>query len=332
MSLICSKQNDYETALEFAQKSLIYNSHNFNALNLKTILLKALDKDYKSHARYTLSLDNLDIISMYLLDEDISKHIINSNMLIDLSIEFAFAGFYDDAIKCFEQSIGLGCDFATPYRNLSLLYYNVMNDADKALKLLETAYSMDETDARVLYELDLLKKRIGVSPNERLEFLNQHLNIVNTRDDLYLEYITLLNLTEQYDKALNHIMAHKFHPWEGGEGKVPEQYLFSNIALALEKQDINYLLSTFEYPHNLGEGKLYGAQENRQNYYLGCAYENQGEFDLAKDCFIKASSGISEPASAMYIIMTSRLKLFFIREWHCLSLVMLKMQIIASIN
>ncbi|MDE6111742.1 MAG: DUF5107 domain-containing protein, partial [Eubacterium sp.] len=103
-----------------------------------------------------------------------------------------------------------------------------------------------------------------------------------------------------YAKALEHIMAHKFHPWEGGEGKVPEQYLFSNIALALEKQDIHYLLSTFEYPHNLGEGKLYGAQENRQNYYLGCAYEKQSKFDLAKDCFIKASSGISEPASAMY--------------------------------
>ncbi|MDE5995386.1 MAG: tetratricopeptide repeat protein, partial [Eubacterium sp.] len=207
---------------------------------------------------------------------------------------------HDEAIECFERSIALGCDFATPYRNLSLLYYNVKNNSLKALELLETAYAMDKTDARVLYELDLLKKRIGVSPNERLEFLEQHFDIVSTRDDLYLEYITLLNLTKSYDKALKLIMAHKFHPWEGGEGKVPEQYLFSNIALALEKQDIKYLLSTFEYPHNLGEGKLYGAQENRQNYYLGCAYEKQGKFDLAKDCFTKASSGISEPASAMY--------------------------------
>ena len=384
MSLICSKQKEYETALEFAEKSLIYNAHNFNALNLKTMLLKALNKDYKSHAKYTLSLDNLDIISIYLLEEDISKHVINSNMLIDLSLEFAFAGFYDDAVKLldmendypmvdyykayysykagkafepylekafsdnpyccfpnrieditvlkfamnnsikdfkapyylgnlyydkechadaikyFEKSIELGCDFATPYRNLSLLYYNVKSNSQKALELLKTAYAMDETDARVLYELDLLKKRMGVSPNERLEFLNLHLNIVNTRDDLYLEYITLLNLIKLYDKALKLIMKHKFHPWEGGEGKVPEQYLFSNIALALEKLDINYLLSTFEYPHNLGEGKLYGAQENRQNYYLGCAYEKQGKSDLAKDCFTKASSGISEPASAMY--------------------------------
>ena len=385
MALICSKQKEYETALEFAEKSLIYNAHNFNAINLKTMLLKVLGQDYKSNAGYALSIDNLNIVALYQLDNDISNHIINSNMLIDLSLEFAFAGFYDDAvnlleldkdnypmtdyykayysykagkdfesylekafrdnpyccfpnriediavlefamrnnendfkapyylgnlyydkerhedaIKCFEKSIELGCDFATPYRNLSLLYYNVKQDSHKALELLNTAYSMDKTDARVLYELDLLKKRIGIKPTESLDFLQKHLNIVGSRDDLYLEYITLLNLTKSYDTALKLIMAHKFHPWEGGEGKVPEQYLFSNIALALEKQDIDYLLSTFEYPHNLGEGKLYGAQENRQNYYLGCAYEKQGKANLAKECFTKASSGISEPSSVMY--------------------------------
>lgn len=120
------------------------------------------------------------------------------------------------------------------------------------------------------------------------------------RDDLYLEYIALLNLTQSYESALKLISERKFHPWEGGEGKVPEQYLFSNIALGVKNSDENYLLSTFEYPHNLGEGKLYGAQENRQNYYLGCVYEKDGKNEFAKECFIKASVGISKPASAMY--------------------------------
>ena len=381
MALICSKQKEYKMALDFVEHCLIYNAHNFNALNLKTMLLKVLGRDYKTNAKHTLSIDNLNIPALYMLGEDISKHIINSNMLIDISLEFAMAGFngdalklldmakddypmvdyykayyaddytayldkafsdssyccfpnriediivlefamnnnkkdfkapyylgnlyydkerHEDAIKCFKKSIELGCDFATPYRNLSLLYYNVKGNSGKALELLNTAYSMDETDARVLYELDLLKKRMGVSPADRFEFLEERFDIVKTRDDLYLEYITLLNLTEQYDKALEHIMTHKFHPWEGGEGKVPEQYLFSNIAIAIRNNDIKYLLSTFEYPHNLGEGKLYGAQENRQNYYLGCAYAEQGKNDIAADYFKKASSGISEPASAMY--------------------------------
>ncbi len=385
MALICSKKKEYKTAIEFTEQCLLYNAHNFNALNLKTMLLKVLDRAYKANAEYALSIDNLNIIALYQSGKDISKHIINPNMLIDLSLEYAFAGFYndavkllemakdsypmldyykayysyqtgkdyksyldaafnddpyccfpnriediavlefamsrnpndykapyylgnlyydkerhEDAIKCFARSIELNCDFATPYRNLSLLYYNIKKDCAKALELLNTAYSMDEADARVLYELDLLKKRIGIPPAERLAFLQKRLNTVFSRDDLYLEYITLLNLTEQYDKALKQIIAHKFHPWEGGEGKVPEQYLFSNIALALETQNEDYLLSTFEYPHSLGEGKLYGAQENRQNYYLGCAYEKSGKAELARECFVKASNGISEPASAMF--------------------------------
>ncbi|MDE5589671.1 MAG: DUF5107 domain-containing protein [Acetatifactor sp.] len=385
LSLICSRRGDYENALDLVDQALIYNSRNFSALNLRTMLLKVMDMDYTENAEHTLRLDNLDICAMYLLGQDISGHIINPNMAIDLSLEFAMAGFYDDAdallsmvkdehpmidyyrayyscqagreyvyhldkafldspyccfpnrlediavlefairnnpkdfkapyylgnlyydrerygdaAECFEKSIETGCDFATPFRNLSLLCYNVKGDPGRALELLSKAYSIDESDARVLYELDLLKKRMGISPVERLDFLEKHPDMVTQRDDLYLEYITLLNLTGKYDLALQLIMSHKFHPWEGGEGKVPEQYLFSNIALGIRKDDLNYLLSTFTYPHNLGEGKLYGAQENRQNYYLGCAYEKQGKSDLARECFRKASEGISEPASAMY--------------------------------
>jgi tetratricopeptide (TPR) repeat protein len=196
---------------------------------------------------------------------------------------------HEDAIKCFEMSIERGADFATPYRNLSLLNYNVLNNDNKALNLMEKAFELDKTDARILYELDLLKKRMGIRPQERLNFLECYLNLVESRNDLLLEYITLLNLTKQYDKALNMTMNHHFHPWEGGEGKVPEQYIFSNVAIGTEES----LNATFTYPENLGEGKLYGAQENRQNYFLG-------RLTGKKEYFEKASSGISEPASAMY--------------------------------
>lgn len=58
---------------------------------------------------------------------------------------------------------------------------------------METAYAMDESDARVLYDLDLLKKRMEVPPSIRLDFLRPRMEIVKSRDDLYLEYITLLN-------------------------------------------------------------------------------------------------------------------------------------------
>lgn len=394
MALICSQNGEYAHALEFTDQALVLNAHNFHALNLKTLLLKALGCPEKSleNAMYTLTLDPLNMIALKERGGDIREHIISPNMLIDLSMEYAFAGFYDeavelleldpsgfpmtgyyqayfahnagkdcipylekafaadpyccfpnrledilmlnfaaehnssdfkapyylgnlyydrerheDAISCFEQSIALGCDFATPYRNLSLLCYNNLQDSARALELLTKAFFMDTADARVLYELDMLKKKMGISPKERLEFLTQYPGQVDYRDDLYLEYITLLNLTGRYEEALKHILSRKFHPWEGGEGKVPEQYLFSRIALAMGHMEqkeypaaIRHLEATFTYPENLGEGKLYGAQENRQNYYLGICHESMGNTQKALTYFKRASAGIAEPASAMY--------------------------------
>ena len=91
-------------------------------------------------------------------------------------------------------------------------------------------------------------------------------------------------------------MSHSFHPWEGGEGKAPTQYIASLCSLAKFELDnnepekaISLLNRTFEYPHNLGEGKLYGAQENLQNYLLGLAYEKMNNSIKANECFEKAS-------------------------------------------
>ncbi|MGN0527771.1 MAG: tetratricopeptide repeat protein, partial [Eubacterium sp.] len=87
----------------------------------------------------------------------------------------------------------------------------------------------------------------------------------------------------------------------------PAQYVASLCALAkaeIEKNEpekaISLLKRTFDYPHNLGEGKLYGAQENLQNYLLGLAYKKLNNSEKAKVYFEKASMGLSEPQSAMY--------------------------------
>lgn len=66
------------------------------------------------------------------------------------------------------------------------------------------------------------------------------------------------------------------------------------------KAAIECLEHTFTYPENLGEGKLYGAQENLQNYLLGEAYRLLGEKAKAEACYKKASAGLSVPQSAVY--------------------------------
>lgn len=109
---------------------------------------------------------------------------------------------------------------------------------------------------------------------ERLAFLEKHLDLVERRDDLSVERVTLYNQLGEYEKAKSLIASRKFHPWEGGEGKISGQYIICRIELAkkaiAEKryQDaIDLLRETEYYPFNLGEGKLAGARENDIHYF-----------------------------------------------------------------
>lgn len=212
-----------------------------------------------------------------------------------------------EAVACWEQSRTLDDRFATVHRNLALAYFNKLHDPQRALQSLETAFELDPGDARVLFELDQLRKKLNRPPAERLTILEQHLPLVEQRDDLMVERITLLNLLGRPDQAFDLLARHKFHPWEGGEGKVIGQYVASLVELArraLRDGDYSTAVRRLEqaqvYPYNLGEGKLPGAQENNIFYYLGCAYERTGDAERATACFTDASTGSSEPTSAVY--------------------------------
>ncbi len=214
---------------------------------------------------------------------------------------------YDDAVQCWVKTVSEKPEFPTAHRNLGLAYYNKFNNAAKALKELETAFDLDKTDGRVLMELDQLHKKTQMPAQERLSFLKKYMNLVCDRDDLYTEYVILLNTTGAYSEALDALSSHRFHPWEGGEGKAPAQYVFALCASAKSKIDegkyekaVALLNKAFTYPENLGEGKLFGAQENLQNYLLGTAYEKMNDAKKANEFFEKASTGLSEPQSAVF--------------------------------
>lgn len=83
------------------------------------------------------------------------------------------------------------------------------------------------------------------------------------RDDLYLEYITLHNALGLHEQALEMLLSRQFHPWEGGEGKVPAQYRLALTELAKRalaagdaQKAAGLLRRATVYPHSLGEGKL----------------------------------------------------------------------------
>jgi len=225
---------------------------------------------------------------------------------------------YAEAIACWEKSAELDDAFPTVLRNLSLAYFNKENKQEKAVAFLEKAYALDPTDARILMELDQLYKRICRPPAERLAFLEKHIELVETRDDVYLEYATLCNQLGQYAKAMELIDNHIFHPWEGGEGKVPAQYQLARVELAKlclveDKchEAIQLLEECLVYPPNLGEGKLYGAQENDFHYWLGCAYERMGKREEARNYWERAKDGNTQPAAAIFYNDQKPEKIYF---------------------
>lgn len=214
---------------------------------------------------------------------------------------------YDQAISCWETAAEKKPGFAITWRNLSLAYYNKRKDPEKAKAALEKAAELAPNDARIFLELDQLYRKLEMPVAERLSRYEKAKEIFMQRDDLMIEYVTLLNLSGHYKEAYDFIMAHRFHPWEGGEGKVTTQYTTS--LLELGKAEIakehwseakEILEKALVYPENLGEGKLEGTKDNHIHYYLGLAKEHLGENEAAKEEYEAASIGTDEPAGMMY--------------------------------
>ena len=214
---------------------------------------------------------------------------------------------YSEAIACWEQARDLDPSFATAHRNLGLAYYNKIGDAQRARAEYERAFELNQDDARVLFELDQLERKLNQPPQARLARLERYPHLVQRRDDLTIEYVTLLNIHGSYVEADAILMQRQFHPWEGGEGKTTGQYVASLVGQARALIAAGKYAAAAEclqraavYPPNLGEGKLPNAHDNNLNYYLGLVYTRLGDAGQAQACFEQASTGSSDPASPRY--------------------------------
>lgn len=212
-----------------------------------------------------------------------------------------------EAIARWEQAATRDPSFATVWRNLGLAAVNTQGDMARGLTCYERAFALNPDDARVLFELDQLARRMGQSPAERLDRLRALRALVDRRDDLTIEYVALLNSLGRPAEALEMLMGRRFHPWEGGEGKVAGQYVLSLTQMARARLDAGdpagaaaLLRRALSYPPNIGEGKLPNAQENNIRYFLGLALEQLGDAPGAREQLALAAQGLSEPTSAMF--------------------------------
>jgi len=212
----------------------------------------------------------------------------------------------DAAIECWQHAVAHEPSNAVAWRNLGLAYTDHHADLSAATAAYAEALRHDPTDARLRYEADQLARVRGDQPSQRLAALTNARTLVDQRDDLTIEYVTLLNNAGRYDEAIAMLRARSFHPWEGGEGRVAAQYVAGLIGMAQAALNtdaalaLDLLAQAINYPHNLGEGKLPGSNENHIHYWRGVALAQLGQDEAAQTAWQYATRGDSEPTSARY--------------------------------
>ena len=215
---------------------------------------------------------------------------------------------YEEAITCWRRAAQLDESFSIPWRNLGIAEFNVLHDAHAADRMYAKAFAANGEDARLLYEWDQLKKRAGLSaPEERLRWLENFPALVAHRDDLTVEFVTLLNQLRRPEEALAMLQGRRFSPWEGGEGLASGQYVIAQRMLGLSELQTGRpqeALARFDaarvYPHNLGEGKHLLTLERDLDVLAGMAAERMGDLERAQEHWTDAAAPLTEPGWQSY--------------------------------
>ena len=208
--------------------------------------------------------------------------------------------FYDrrrhrDAIEQWKRAAALDPGFPTAWRNLGIAHYNVEHDGASAREAFRLARIAAPGDARILYEEDQLRKRLGDDPAERLAALEAQRDLVALRDDLSVELAALYNQVGRPGEALTLLRSRQFQPWEGGEGLVLGEYVRAQLLLgraALAKGAVQSAIECFEAadhpPQSLSEARHLLANNSNIQFFLGEAWAAAGDSARAKQHWEKA--------------------------------------------
>jgi len=221
----------------------------------------------------------------------------------DLNAAYGLGNYYfdkkrhEDAITAWENAREADPSFAVVHRNLGIAYWNVRRDREAARAAYERALKLNQGDSRLVAEFVQLLGKLGDSAEDRLNFLESHRALAVERDDAAVELAALYNATDQPGKALELLSSRRFHPWEGGEGKVLRQYTAARLQLgqkALEKGEastaLEHFKSALDTPDHLGE-KYHPLQAKADVlYWQGKAWRALGQEAEAIAAFTAATN------------------------------------------
>ena len=137
---------------------------------------------------------------------------------------------------------------------------------------------------------------MNYTPEQRLEVYEQYPELLAERDDCYLDKLTLVSQTGDFEKAIEMARVKRFHIYEGGEGKLTKQHAWMHVLYGkqlIEQNDFEnaerILMNGVNMPKSYGEAKTFFNQEAHIYYYLGVLYEKQGKTEKAQKAFEDAA-------------------------------------------
>ncbi|MGK9173300.1 DUF5107 domain-containing protein [Yokenella regensburgei] len=202
------------------------------------------------------------------------------------------------AVALWQQCVAMDDRLADAWRGLAIHAWNRQQDEVLATRYLDTACGLLPNDARLLFERDLLARLAGASPQSRLARLEANLACALKRDDMTAELLNLWHLCGKTDNATRVLESRKFHPWEGGEGKVTSQFILNRLLQAWEAigagqpaRAEHLLMGALRYPENLSEGRLPGQTDNDIWFWLGVCARLQRDEAQAQVAWQKAMQG-----------------------------------------
>ena len=203
-----------------------------------------------------------------------------------------------NAIKEWEKGRELDDTFSIVHRNLGFAYAQVENDVQKAIASLEKAIACNRNDPRLYVELDRLYEAAGIAPQKRLALLKKNHQTILTYDDALVREIRLHVQVGNYDRAIELLLGHHFHIWEGG-GRIHDVYVDAHLLRGQQKfnalkyrEALKDYQAALEYPDNLQVGRPYRAGRAAQIYYfIGTAREALGDVDEARALYEKSVAG-----------------------------------------
>ena len=198
-------------------------------------------------------------------------------------------------------------DFAPAYRNLALGYFDHLDKKDKARNCLEKAFSLYPSSDRIFYELTQLYKNLNLPLKERLLFFENNRELMEQRDDCVLQYSQLLTINDEYEKARETLLNHRFHTYEGGEGNLTGHHAWLQFLIGLKlflAKKYDEAFAEFErgltFPENYGEEKTYFVNDAPLFYGMAKCKESNNCFDEAEQYYKQAQVSFGNPSVNSY--------------------------------